>query len=1088
MSKNIFSYSWHIDEKEDENLIIRVYGLNEDNETICLQIDDFTPYIYIELPTNVIWNRINERKITNKLNEILQMNDRNEAKTFSLVYKKKLYGVYLDKMGERQKFPYLFVSCYHPEDIKTLYFRTRKPIKLEGLGDIQLKIHEQDANPILQLVSFKDIPTAGWFSFKGREVTDEEDKETLCDYEYIVKYKNLKTSDLYQLPKPTIMGFDIEVYSSNPNKMPQAKKSKDKVFQISCVITKECDDVNQYFKYLLTLGDPDQSTTGDDIIIQTYKTECLLLEGFANLIREEKVNILVGYNILGFDIPYMIERSEGHASCPEFKKQGLHKTKDGEKKIIKWSSSAYRNQEFEFLDSEGILYVDLLPLVKRDYKFNNYKLKTISEYFLGSSKDPLSVKGIFQCYEMGIKRNNNGEYSNKARKAMGIVGKYCVQDSALVVQLMGKLKIWVGLTEMAKTCNVPIFTLYTQGQQIKVYSQLYKYCMRQNIVVEKDAYKVKENERYVGAKVFPPVPGKYNMVVPFDFASLYPTTIIAYNIDYHTWVPPGSNIPDKDCHVMEWEDHISCQHDPKIIRKNMLDDYINSKKEYIKKLRTKRNAMQNKKNKDKAMINIKQEIQQLKPYTEERADIVKTISKSPMCEKRSYRFLKHPKGVMPTIIQNLLDARKKTRKQDMKRCYEKIEQLKQDLSPENLELIKQQETLIDVLNKRQLAYKVSANSMYGAMGVKKGYLPFMPGAMCTTYMGRQNIEVVAKVIPEKYGGQLIYGDTDSNYINFPQFTSSQETWDFAEEVAEKVTKLFPQPIQLEFEQEIYAFFFILSKKRYMYRKCLRDGNVEDKIGKKGVLLARRDNSLFVRNIYENVISKISNDVSYQDILYYVLQEINEMCSNQKDPKDFIITKAVGNSNDLIAEVIIDEKNEVKYKVGDYKCRLLCNCESCRDDNLINSDQYKGNLEDETCQLQQELTTRRLNTIQEHFRTSLPAQVQLANKMRKRGVRVDNGSRLEYIVSDPDNHNIKQYEKIESYDYYMKHRGIVNIDYLYYLKVLINPLDQVLDVAFSKHPNFKKGFVKTQYDFRWKIRYKLLQQLKSYFSPMIKFKE
>ena len=40
MSKNIFSYSWHIDEKEDENLIIRVYGLNEDNETICLQIDD----------------------------------------------------------------------------------------------------------------------------------------------------------------------------------------------------------------------------------------------------------------------------------------------------------------------------------------------------------------------------------------------------------------------------------------------------------------------------------------------------------------------------------------------------------------------------------------------------------------------------------------------------------------------------------------------------------------------------------------------------------------------------------------------------------------------------------------------------------------------------------------------------------------------------------------------------------------------------------------------------------------------------------------------------------------------------------------
>ena len=50
---------------------------------------------------------------------------------------------------------------------------------------------------------------------------------------------------------------------------------------------------------------------------------------------------------------------------------------------------------------------------------------------------------------------------------------------------MDKLQTWVGLTEMAKTCNVPIFTLYTQGQQIKVYAQLYKYCMYKNIVVEK---------------------------------------------------------------------------------------------------------------------------------------------------------------------------------------------------------------------------------------------------------------------------------------------------------------------------------------------------------------------------------------------------------------------------------------------------------------------------------------------------------------------------------------------------------------------------------------------------------------------------
>ena len=166
---------------------------------------------------------------------------------------------------------------------------------------------------------------------------------------------------------------------------------------------------------------------------------------------------------------------------------------------------------------------------------------------------------------------------------------------------------------MASVCNVSAFALYTQGQQIKVYSQLYRYCMYENIVVEKDGYSVSENERYVGAMVFPPIPGKYSMVVPFDFASLYPTTIIAYNIDYHTWVPPGSDIPDSMCHVMEWEDHLGCCHDPKVIRKMELNKYIDSEKAKIKKIREKRNSCADKYRKKELMDEINKLMEELKP-------------------------------------------------------------------------------------------------------------------------------------------------------------------------------------------------------------------------------------------------------------------------------------------------------------------------------------------------------------------------------------------------------------------------------------------------------------------------------------------
>ena len=810
--EQIFTYSWCVDEKETEVTSIRIYGINKENKNICVRIDNFTPYIYIELPNNINWNVPKAQLVVNKINELL---GNQKALSCCLQWKKKLYGAFLDENNERKKFPYLFCNFSNKSDIKTLSYKLRSNIHVIGLGSLKFKIHESDADPILQLTCCRQIPTAGWVQFYG-ELINDYDKLTLCDNEYKVKWKNISPYDCNIVPKIKIMGFDIEVNSTNPSAMPKAEKPGDKIFQISCVICREGDNIEEYEKYLLTLGQPDQEIVGEDVLVYMYDSEALLLEGFTNFIREENPNIICGYNILGFDIPYMIARAKHNLCIYDFDRQGFHKYAHAKEKIIKWSSSAYKNQEFEFLDAEGRVFVDLLPLVRRDFKFNNYRLKTISEYFIGETKDPLTAKGIFKCYRIGIKKNK-GEYSSKAQKAMGVVGKYCVQDSVLVVRLMDKLKTWVGLTEMATVCNVPIFTLYTQGQQIKVYSQLYKYCMYEGIVVEKDGYEVSENERYVGAKVFPPIPGIYDMVVPFDFASLYPTTIIAYNIDYHTWVPENSNIPDKMCHIMEWEDHLGCIHDPKVIRKLKLTKYIDIEKEKVKKLREKRNKTIDKLRKKEYMEEINNKLEELKPYIEERSELTKTITKTPMCACRKYRFLKEPRGVLPTVIQNcFLDARKHTRKVDMKKCKEEIERLKKDSKDNknnNEELINAQKTLLDVLDKRQLAFKVSANSMYGAMGVKRGYLPFMPGAMCTTYMGRINIEIVAKTIPEKFGGELVYGDTDSNYIHFPHLKTAEETWDYALYVANEVTKLFPKPIELEFEEEIYSFFFYSFKKK-----------------------------------------------------------------------------------------------------------------------------------------------------------------------------------------------------------------------------------------------------------------------------------
>jgi DNA polymerase elongation subunit (family B) len=565
-------------------------------------------------------------------------------------------------------------------------------------------------------------------------------------------------------------------------------------------------------------------------------------------------------------------------------------------------------------------------------------------------------------------------------------------------------------------------------------------------------------EGFEGAVVIRPLPGFYQTpVVTLDFASLYPTTIIAYNIDYHTFVTDPS-IPDEMCHVMEWKDCIGCCHDPKVIRVKQLTEYITTEQERIKKLRDKRNKSKGPSAKSIIVDEIAKAVADLKPYTTERSDINKSKPKIPMCEVRKYRFLKEPKGVIPTVLQNLLDARKNTRKVDMKAC---LDELKTGVTDERRKELK---SLLDVLDKRQLAYKVSCNSMYGAMGVKRGYLPFMPGAMCTTYMGRVNIEKVARIIPEKFGGELIYGDTDSNYIHFPHLKTAHETWDHALHVAAELTKLFPSPIVLEFEEEIYDFFFILTKKRYMYRKCLRDGVVDEKIGKKGVLLARRDNSKFVRDVYEGVISLIADNNTKEHVLDYVLGEINQMCSHQKPISDFIVTKAVGDCGNLEPVDFYNEKGVKKSKVGDYT--VPC---------LPSRTKYQA-------EWRAELDKKGAVNAKEFYLLCLPAQVQLAERMRRRGQRVDNGTRLEYVISNPECHTAKQYEKVECVDYMRDHIDVLSVDYLYYIKALANPLDQVLTVAFED----VNDFVLDQYIFRYKYRSKLLREIRDLFKHKLKF--
>jgi len=85
--QSIFPYHWYIDDKEKEVTSIRVYGINEDGSNICMRIDDFTPYGYVELPPDIEWSPSRAQLVGNKIDEMLG-NQRPLKKV--LMYKKRL--------------------------------------------------------------------------------------------------------------------------------------------------------------------------------------------------------------------------------------------------------------------------------------------------------------------------------------------------------------------------------------------------------------------------------------------------------------------------------------------------------------------------------------------------------------------------------------------------------------------------------------------------------------------------------------------------------------------------------------------------------------------------------------------------------------------------------------------------------------------------------------------------------------------------------------------------------------------------------------------------------------------------------------
>nr|UWK01940.1 DNA polymerase [Megalocytivirus sp.] len=920
---------------------IRGYGLSDDSSnTVCLTIVGYKPCLYVEVFN--IANLTNVKRLVTKLGGIV-IDTPNACNIYGCANKGHFFGVLYSN------------------------FSLVKALQSEALAN-GFNIHECNVNKTLQFVSRARLPTAGWINVSRKCMKSPEKYNTSCNIEYaIFDWQTQLSSVLEDMPPavPTIAYFDLEVNSECMNTFPQDRED-DSIFQIGVVICKGDVAIDSVLF----------SMTGSDYVaadykIQQYETESALLEAFIGYMSSNDINVLCGYNIMGFDIPYLIKRCTRHSILGMFKRIGQDSTKLATERTVNWMSSAHRCQKYTYVLWEGLLTLDLLPIIAHEHKMDSYKLENVAQHFLKCGKDPIKPKDIFTAYRT---------------KNMALVGKYCMQDVYLCRDLANHLNIWVALCEMAKVCNTDIMPLFTNGQQIKVFSQIYRECTpckfseKVYVIPSHRAESGQEEEfSYTGAFVYEPVPGVYNNVIPMDFSSLYPSIIIAKNICYTTYV--DCNIQNKHIALYSWQEHNGCEHDSNYVEYKLLRTLLGQ-------LQTKQVALSsNKKLHKDELAKLKKQIQETKNQLKE----TKPTSTRNKCSDFSFRFYtaEAREGILPRVLSNLLSSRAKIRAE--------------------MKLLDKDDPMRLVLDKRQLAYKISANSVYGSMGTTRGYLPFMQGAMTTTFCGRKMIEQAAKLLKTVANARLVYGDTDSCYVNLGHPKSSfEELWDLATEASKRVSAFFGNPIRLEFEQTIYVKFIIFSKKRYIYRQ--KDISGKESIGSKGVLLSRRDNAMCARDIYRQLMDCVltSDDrLKARQLVSDCI--INIMRNGVLSDNMFVITRSIGD--------IGQDDDTGTYKVRNVeKAKLAAGA-----DNVV--------------ALRQELVKQ------------LPAQAQLAERLRLQGRAVDKGSRVEYVVLQSPHGIVEDSlsHRIIDLETWKDNKDIYPLDRLYYVKSMINACDQIFAV-------------------------------------------
>ena len=378
---------------------------------------------------------------------------------------------------------------YHP----TLYIPTKEETKFKTLqGEPVGEIRPGNMKECREFISkYHDIDN---FDVYGNDK---------FEFSFIAEHFPEEHID-YDYSQIRIAYLDIETGSENG--FPNVETANEEVTAITMKIGKK----------VYVFGRGEFVTDREDVFYFRFDSERAMLQKFFEMWDKESPDIMTGWNIDTFDIPYLVNRAMRLFDD----KKNPYKLLSPWRKLREYKMFGLGGQELQTYEIYGVETLDYLAMYRKFTYINqeSYRLDHIAFVELGERKLDYSEQGSLHLL-----------YKNDYQKFI----EYNIKDVELVEQLENKMKLLEMIVSLAYLSKVNYSNTFGQ---VRMWDTLiYNNLLRKNIVIPPKTTSHKSSQ-FEGAYVKDPILGSHDWVVNFDLNSLYPHLIMQYNLSPETLI------------------------------------------------------------------------------------------------------------------------------------------------------------------------------------------------------------------------------------------------------------------------------------------------------------------------------------------------------------------------------------------------------------------------------------------------------------------------------------------------------------------------------------------------------------------------